>query len=297
MIYDLIIVGGGAAGMLCAINSKKANFEKVLLIEKDVVLGGALNLIDYNISERENLSGKTYKKELLNKYNELNISTYLNTLVLSINDCNNIVCVSPERGVEELKSKNIILANGAKEKARNFLSMVGDRCAGVITLRNAKKILDIDNMIPGKEIVLYGDKNLKLIKDDLKKKNLKIKAIVGTDLSKESKNICSNIYEGFEITKILGKNRVDSVILTKDNENLKINCDTVILAQDLLSDGLVSFRSNISLNPATTGPKVNDNLETSRKNIFACGDGIYIHNTIKELEDEVHKLILHISSL
>ena len=292
--YDLIIVGGGAAGMLCAIEGNKKGIKNILVIEKNPSLGGALNLGNYNISSTRNITGKEYLKDLLDEYLKLNIDTYYNTMVININDSGKVICLSPERGMEELSGKNIILTNGAKEKGKNPLNMPGDRCAGVITLLNAKNILNINGVIPGKDIIIYGSENLHMILKDLENHNLNIKGIVCENPTDEATKITNNIYEKYHITRISGFDRVKSIIISDGINEKEITCDTVILALGMLSDGLVSFRSNIALNPETTGPKVDENFETSRKNIFACGNGIYIHNCIEEIEVEANTLIDYI---
>lgn len=296
-IYDLIIIGGGASGMLCAIKAKKNGIKNILVIEKNPSLGGALNLANYNISSSKNITGQEYLKDLFDQYSKLNIDTYFNTMVININDSGKVVCLSPERGMQELSAKNIILTNGAKEKGKNALNMPGDRCAGVITLGTAKNILNIDGVIPGKDIVIYGTENLHIILEDLKKHNLNINAIICENSTDEAVKITNNIHEKYHITSILGSDRVNSIKISNGSIEKEIKCDTVLLALGMLSDGLVSLRSNIALNPQTTGPKVDQNLETSRKNIFACGNGIYIHNSIDEIESEVNKLIDYISTL
>lgn len=296
-MFDLIIIGGGAAGMLSAINAKKRGIENVLVIEKNPFLGGSLNSADFNISEKESLTGQEYLKSLLAEYEALNIKTRLNTMVLNINDAGNIICLSPEHGVEELTAKNIIISNGGKEKGKSALNITGDRCAGVMTLLNAKNVLSIENVIPGKEIVIVGTENLHMIFNSLKNRQIKIKAIVGTNIPKQIEDFSINTYENYTLKSILGKDRVSSIIITNDVEDKEINCDTVVLALGMLADGVVAMRSNIVLNPATTGPKVDENLETSRKSIFACGNGIYIHRSIEELENESSKLINYIVSL
>ncbi|MGL5415456.1 MAG: NAD(P)/FAD-dependent oxidoreductase [Clostridium sp.] len=292
MGYDLIIVGGGASGMLAAIEAKKRGIEDVIVIEKDLELGGFLNLANYNISGDKDITGKKYKEELLKEYNELNIETLLNTMVLNINAEKLVICTSPDRGIEELKAKNIILANGAKDKGRNIINMPGDRCAGVITLGMAKKFLNVGDISLGNEIIIYGTENLNTIIKDFKDKNVNIKAIIGEE--KNSYNITDNVYEGFELKEILGEGRIKSIVIEKDHKKQVLECDTLILALGMLSDGIVAMRSNIKLNPATTGPEVDGNLETGRKTIFACGNGIYIHENIESIEKEVKTLIKYI---
>lgn len=293
--YDLIIIGGGAAGLLSAINGKKDGIKNILLVEKDPILGGALNSADYNISEKGNLTGIEYKESLLKEFNELNIDVKLNTMVLKIEDSNEILCTSSEYGVEKIKGKNIIIANGGKEKSRNAVQIPGDRTAGVLTVGMAKKIFGIKNMVPGKNIFIVGDSTLYMIQEDLKKHNIKVSGIITDKNKNEVFDLSENLYPGYEIISIHGEGRVSSVTIKNGDEKKNIKCDTVIFAYPMISDGLVALRSGLKLNPSTTGPAVDENLETSSKNIYACGNAIYIHKSIEEIEDECKKLIKTIS--
>ncbi|MDC4252182.1 FAD-dependent oxidoreductase [Clostridium perfringens] len=293
--YDLIIIGGGASGLLLAINGKKDGIKNILLVEKDPILGGALNSADYNISEKGNLTGIEYKESLLKEFNELNIDVKLNTMVLKIEDSNEILCTSSEYGVEKIKGKNIIIANGGKEKSRNAVQIPGDRTAGVLTVGMAKKIFGIKNMVPGKNIFIVGDSTLYMIQEDLKKHNIKVSGIITDKNKNEVFDLSENLYPGYEIISIHGEGRVSSVTIKNGDEKKNIKCDTVIFAYPMISDGLVALRSGLKLNPNTTGPAVDENLETSSKNIYACGNAIYIHKSIEEIEDECKKLIKTIS--
>ncbi|WP_415339342.1 NAD(P)/FAD-dependent oxidoreductase [Clostridium perfringens] len=293
--YDLIIIGGGASGLLSAINGKKDGIKNILLVEKDPILGGALNSADYNISEKGHLTGIEYKESLLKEFNELNVDVKLNTMVLKIEDSNEILCTSSECGVEKIKGKNIIIANGGKEKSRNAVQIPGDRTAGVLTVGMAKKIFGIKNMVPGKNIFIVGDSTLYMIQEDLKKHNIKVSGIIIDKNKNEVFDLSENLYPGYEIVSIHGEGRVSSVTIKNGDEKKNIKCDTVIFAYPMISDGLVALRSGLKLNPSTTGPAVDENLETSSKNIYACGNAIYIHKSIEEIEDECKKLIKTIS--
>ena len=293
--YDLIIIGGGASGLLSAINGKKDGIKNILLVEKDPILGGALNSADYNISEKGNLTGIEYKESLLKEFNELNIDVKLNTMVLKIEDSNEILCTSSEYGVEKMKGKNIIIANGGKEKSRNAVQIPGDRTAGVLTVGMAKKIFGIKNMVPGKNIFIVGDSTLYMIQEDLKKHNIEVSGIITDKNKNEVFDLSENLYPGYEIISIHGEGRLSSVTIKNGDEKKNIKCDTVIFAYPMISDGLVALRSGLKLNPNTTGPAVDENLETSSKNIYACGNAIYIHKSIEEIEDECKKLIKTIS--
>ena len=288
--YELIIVGGGAAGMLCAIEAKKAGLNDILLIEKDNMLGGALCSGNYNISNELNITGKFYRKYLIEEYEKFNIETKLNTMVLKIEENNEVLCTSSANGIEKIKGDKIILANGAKEGSRKAVAMVGSRCAGIYTIGMAKKIFAMD-MIPGRKILIYGWNTLYMIEKELKRSNIEIVGIVSDKEDINTYGLTKNIYYNYEISNIQGKGRVEKVILSNDDEEIEVNCDSILFAKPQLSDGLVAMRSGIKLNSKTTGPEVNDEYMTSKENVYACGNGIYIHNYIEEIEKESSLLI------
>lgn len=289
--YDLIIVGGGAAGILCAIDANEKGIKNILLIEKDPVLGGALNLGDYNISKEKTILGKDYKVSLLNKLDKCNIDVKLNTMVLKIEDNNEVLCTSPENGIEKIKGKNIILANGAKEGSRKPVNMVGDRCSGILTVGMAKKIFNMPHMIPGKEILIAGNATLYMIEKELKDNNINIVGIITTDKDANNYGLTDNIYDNYSIESIYGQGRINRVKLSKGDQEIFVDCDTLIFSNPMLSDGLVAMRSDIKLNQVTTGPQVDKIFMTSRKNIYACGNGIFIHNSIEDIENECKEVI------
>ena len=289
--YNLIIVGGGAAGILCAIEANKKGIDNILLIEKDPVLGGALNLGNYNISRENAINGQEYKKTLMERFDKCSVDLKLNTMVLKIEENNEVLCTSSEFGIEKIKGKKIILANGAKEGSRKAISMVGDRCSGILTVGMAKKIFSICNMIPGKNILIDGYETLYMIQEQLKDKNINVVGIISENNDIETYGLTDKIYKDYKIASIQGTGRINSIILEKDGKEEVVECDTLMFARPMLSDGLVSMRSDIKLNPTTTGPEVDDKFMTSRENIYACGNGIYIHKFIEDIEEECSKLI------
>lgn len=290
-VYELIIVGGGAAGMLCAIEAKKSGIKNVLLIEKDNILGGALCLGNYNISNELKITGKFYRKYLIEEYERYNIETKLNTMVLKIEENNEVLCTSPANGIEKIKGDKIILANGAKEGSRKAIAMVGSRCAGIYTVGMAKRIFSMDNMVPGRKILINGWNTLYMIEKELKRSNVEIVGIVSDKEDINTYGLTENIYYNYEVSNIQGRGRVEKVILNNGDEEIEVDCDTILFAKPQLSDGLVAMRSGIKLNPDTTGPEVNDEYMTSKKGVYACGNGIYIHDYIEEIERESTLLI------
>lgn len=289
-VYELIIVGGGAAGMLCAIEAKKSGIKNILLIEKDNLLGGALCLGNYNISNELKITGKFYRKYLIEEYERCGIETKLNTMVLKIEENNEVLCTSPANGIEKIKGEKIILANGAKEGSRKAIAMVGSRCAGIYTIGMAKKIFSMD-MIPGRKILINGCETLYMIEKELKRSSIDIVGIISDKKEVNTYELTDNIYYNYEIENIQGRGRVEKVILSNGNEEIEVDCDTILFAKPQLSDGLVAMRSGIKLNPDTTGPEVNEEYMTSREGVYACGNGIYVHDYIEEIERESTLLI------
>lgn len=284
--YDLVIVGAGAAGMLCAVNAKKHGIQRVLIIDKDPVLGGSLNGCTYTIDKDRKITGNQYLAELTEEFKKHDIKVLRNTMVLKIDEHGSAVCLNSTEGLHKIVAKNIILCNGAKEKGRNSIAVTGDRCAGILNVTMAKKIFAM-NMIPGKNILFCGDDGIKRIINEIKKSNVNVVGVVGEN----SYGLTDNIFNGYEISGINGRGRVEEAILTKGDESLKVKCDTVIFAYARISDGIVAMRSGIDLNPLTTGPRVDKNYMTSRENIYACGDGIFIHEYIDDIENECENLI------
>lgn len=293
-VYDLIIVGGGAAGILCAIDANEKGIENILLIEKDSILGGALNLGDYNISKEKIILGKDYKTNSLDKLDKCNIDIKLNTMVLKIEEDNEVLCTSPENGIEKIKGTNIILANGAKEGSRKAVNMVGDRCSGILTVGMAKKIFNMPHMIPGKDILIAGDATLYMIEKELRDKNINIVGIITSNEDVNTYGLTDTIYNNYSIESIYGQGRINRVKLSKGDQEVFVDCDTLIFANPMLSDGLVAMRSDIKLNQVTTGPQVDKTFMTSRKNIYACGNGIFIHKYIEDIENECKEVINNI---
>lgn len=289
--YELIIVGGGAAGMLCAIEAKKSGIKNILVIEKDNILGGALCLGNYNISNELKITGKFYRTYLIEEYERYNIETKLNTMVLKIEENNEVLCTSPANGIEKIKGEKIILANGAKEGSRKAVAMVGSRCAGIYTVGMAKKIFAMDNIIPGRKILIDGWNTLYMIEKELKRSNVEVVGIISDKEEINTYGLTKNIYYNYEISNIEGKGRVEKVLLSNSDEEIEVECDSILFAKQQLSNGLVAMRSGIKLNPETTGPEIDDEYMTSKEKVYACGNGIYIHNYIEEIERESVLLI------
>ena len=194
--YDLVIIGGGAAGILSSIEAKKKGINNIIVIEKDPVIGGMLSSIDYPINKDKTVTGKEYKEALLKELQDYDVEVQLNTMVLKIED-KEVVCTSATNGIEKIKGKNIIIANGGREGGRKAIDMVGDRCSGIYNVSMTKKIFAM-NMIPGKKVFIYGNATLYMIEEYLKNSNIEVVGIVTTN-GKETYGLTDNIYEGYTI--------------------------------------------------------------------------------------------------
>ena len=288
--YDLVIIGGGASGLNSAIFAKEMGIENILLIEKDDILGGALTLGDYNLSERSYFTGEEYRQKLIQEFDSLNINTYLGTMVLKIEDNKIIVCTSKERGIEKIKANSIVIATGGKETYLNNLQVTGDRVAGILTVGMTEKILNM-GLIPGKEVVIYGNNNLYKIYNKLKKSNVNIKAVICDKVSDESLSLSKNLYLGYDLKEVKGNGRLQKIKVSNGRGDKYINCDTLIVANPMICDPVLCMRSGIKLNLETMGAEVSSTNMTSSDGVFALGYSVKIYNSIEEILEDVTKTI------
>lgn len=292
--YDLVIIGGGASGLNSAIFAKNMGIENILLIEKDDILGGALTLGDYNLSERSYFTGESYRQKRIEEFKSLNIDTYLGTMVLRIDYDKIIVCTSKERGIEKIKAKAIIIATGGKETGLNNLKVTGDRVSGILTVGMTEKILNM-GLIPGKKVVIFGTDNLYKICNKLKKNNVNIKGIICDKLSDDILALSKKLYLGYELKEVKGNGRLEKIKISKGNLCEYVDCDTLIIANPMICDPVLFMRSGIKLNLSTMGAEVSSTNMTSSNGIFALGYSVKIHKSMEEILEEVGKTVEAVS--
>ena len=304
---DLVVIGGGSAGMAAAIEAKKNGIDDILILEKDDRLGGILNQCIHNgfgLTEfKEELTGPEYLQRFVDQVEELKIEYRLNALVLDITKEKVITYSNAEDGIVEVKAKAIVFATGCYERSAGAIQLPGDRCAGIITAGTAQKYLNIHGFLAGKRIVILGSGDIGLIM--ARRMTLEgAKVLCVSELMPYSNGLNRNIaqcltdydiplYLSRSVSKVIGKGRVEKVILSAVDENMKFipgtemefECDTLLLSIGLVP--YVSLLEKLKVEMSSTkGAKVNDNFETSLEGVFACGNCLHVHDVVDFVTDE-----------
>lgn len=291
--YDIVVIGGGPAGLAAAISAKENYGCSVLILERENQLGGALNQCIHNGFGKgifnEDLTAPEFVQKFIDKVIELNISYKLNTTVLNLSDTKEVNAVNAYDGIFKITAKAIIIATGCRERPRGFAHLPDSRCAGIYTVGSAQRFINIEGYMPGKEIVILGTADIALtVASRLAIEGANVKAVVeskefidavdkrlGTSLS----NFNIPLKLKYKVTDIQGKVRIEGVTIARvdNNEVIKgseeyISCDALLLSVDLYPDNELANQAGILINPFTGTIEVNENLQTSITGIFACGN-------------------------
>lgn len=308
---DLVIIGGGPAGLAAGYGAYKAGVKDILLIERDNTLGGILNQCIHNgfglHRFKEELTGPEYASRYEEMVKETNIEVRSNTMAIDLSDDKVITVVSSKRGLEQIKAKAVILAMGCRERSRGAISTPGARVSGIFTAGVAQKYCNIDGYLVGKRIVILGSGDIGLIM--ARRMTLEgAKVLADVELCPYSNGLNRNIaqclndfniplYLSYTVTDIIAdedNKRVKQVVISKVDEKKKVipgteiafDCDTLLLSVGLIPENELSKKAGIELDSRTKGPLVYDNLETDKEGIFACGNVLQVHDLVDNVSME-----------
>ena len=305
--YDLVIIGGGPAGLAAAIAAHENGIRDILILERDNELGGILNQCIHSgfglHTFHEELTGPEYAGKFIRQVQERGIACKLNTMVLNLDSDKHITAVNREDGLFTLHPKAVILAMGCRERPRGALNIPGYRPAGIYTAGTAQRLVNMEGYLPGRNVVILGSGDIGLIM--ARRMTLEgAKVQVVAELMPYSSGLKRNIVQCLDdlgiplklshtVVDIQGKYRVEGVTLARVENGRPVpgteehyDCDTLLISCGLIPENELSRGAGVELNPATNGPVVNESLETSIPGVFAAGNVLHVHDLVDFVSEE-----------
>ena len=305
---DLVIVGGGPAGMAAAVSAYENGIKDILILERDDALGGILRQCIHNgfglHRFGEELTGPEYAYRYEKMVEEYGIPYMLSTMVIEVGADKSVTAMNRELGIFTVKAKAVILAMGCRERPKGALNIAGKRPAGIYTAGTAQKFVNMKGLMPGREVVILGSGDIGLIMARrMTLEGAKVKAVC--ELMPYSGGLARNIEQclnDFEIPLLLshtvidihGKDRLEAVTIAKVDENRRpipgteerIECDTLLLSCGLIPENELTKASGISLDRVTGGAVVDGDRETEIPGVFACGNVLHVHDLVDYVSEE-----------
>lgn len=306
--YDIVIIGGGPAGLAAAVSARDNGIESILILERDRELGGILNQCIHNgfglHTFKEELTGPEYAARYEEQVFQRDIEYKLNTMVMDISHDKVVTAMNREEGLFEIQAKAVILAMGCRERSRGALNIPGYRPAGIFSAGTAQRLVNMEGYMPGREVVILGSGDIGLImarRMTLEGAKVKMVAELMPYSGGLKRNIvqCLNDYDiplklSHTVVDIRGKERLTGITLAAVDEKGKpipgteedYTCDTLLLSVGLIPENELSGSMGVEMNRVTSGPVVNESMETNIEGVFACGNVLHVHDLVDFVSEE-----------